>query len=88
MGKAGKLFHLIRVLKIFRIFKLVRHLASLQSLLTTLRQANKELGLLAVLAGFAVLIFATLIYYAEKDVQKWSFMDSLLYSLLTLTTVG
>ena len=88
VGKAGKLLHLIRILRVFRVFKLVRHLPSLQSLFMTLRQANKELGLLAVMIGIALLIFATMTYYAERELSAWSFSESIWWVLFTLTTVG
>lgn len=88
IGKASKLLHLIRILRVFRIFKLVRHLASLQCLLMTLRQANKELGLLGVMAGIALLMFATMTYYAEREWSAWSFSESIWWTLMTLTTVG
>ena len=52
---------------LMRIFKLVRHFAGLQSLIYTLNQAYKELGLLMLLVGVAVLTFASLVYFAEKD---------------------
>ena len=70
MGKAGKIVRLVRVMRIMRIFKLVRHFAGLQSLIYTLNQAYKELGLLMLLVGVAVLTFASLVYFAEKDNPK------------------
>lgn len=69
IGKAGKLVRLVRVLRIMRIFKLVRHFAGLQSLIYTLNQAYQELGLLMLLVGVAVLTFASLVYFAEKDAR-------------------
>ena len=69
-------------MRVMRIFKLVRHFAGLQSLIYTLNQAiimrmmmmiirknaqaYKELGLLMLLVGVAVLTFASLVYFAEK----------------------
>ena len=90
MGKAGKIVRLVRVMRIMRIFKLVRHFAGLQSLIYTLNQAYKELGLLMLLVGVAVLTFSSLVYFAEKDNPKgsWSFLDSFWWGLMTLTTVG
>ena len=39
----------------------------LSILIYTLNQAYKELGLLMLLVGVAVLTFASLVYFAEKD---------------------
>ena len=72
IGKAGKIVRLVRIMRILRIYKLVRHFAGLQSLLFTLKQAYKELGLLFFLVMVALLIFSSLVYFAEKDVEDIS----------------
>merc|ERR1719209_1753896 len=69
IGKAGKIIRLVRVMRILRVFKLVRHFAGLQSLLHTLQQAYQELGLLLVLVAVAILTYASLAYFAERDVK-------------------
>ena len=63
-------------------------MASLQSLLTTLKQASRELGLLGLMGGIALLMSATMTYYAEKEGKTVTFADALWHSLMTLTTVG
>jgi hypothetical protein len=88
IGKTGKVLRLVRVTRILRVFKLVRHFAGLQSLFSTLVAACKELGLLIMLVGVTVLTFSSLIYFAEKDDQDWSFMEAFWWGLLTITTVG
>lgn len=51
-------------------------------------QAYKELGLLVILVGVAVLTFSSLVFYAEKDSKEfsWTFIDSFWWGLMTLTT--
>ena len=92
IGKAGKVIRLVRVMRIMRVFKLVRHFAGLQSLAYTLQQAYKELGLMMVLVGVAVLTFASLVFFVERDSEfqdgKWTFLDSVWWGILTVTTVG
>ena len=83
-----QVLRLVRVTRILRVFKLVRHFAGLQSLFSTLIAACKELGLLIMLVGVTVLTFSSLIYFAEKDDQDWSFMEAFWWGLLTITTVG
>ena len=83
-----QVLRLVRVTRILRVFKLVRHFAGLQSLFSTLVAACKELGLLIMLVGVTVLTFSSLIYFAEKDDQDWSFMEAFWWGLLTITTVG
>ena len=84
IGKTGKIIRLIRVMRILRVFKLVRHFAGLQSIFCTLQQAyqvpltissvpvtsapTKELGLLLVLVGVALLTYSSLVYFAEREV--------------------
>ena len=82
------MLRLVRVTRILRVFKLVRHFAGLQSLFSTLVAACKELGLLIMLVGVTVLTFSSLIYFAEKEDQNWSFMEAFWWGLLTITTVG
>ena len=70
IGKTGKIIRLVRVMRILRIFKLVRHFAGLQSLIFTLQQAYKELGLLLFLIVVAILLYSSLVYFAEREREE------------------
>jgi hypothetical protein len=67
IGKAGKIMRLVRIMRILRIFKVVRHVAGLQSLILTIKQAYEELKLLIILLAVAIMTYASLVYFAEKD---------------------
>ena len=49
---------------------------------------GKELGLLIMLVSVSVLTFSSLVYFAEKDDQNWTFVEAFWWGLLTITTVG
>ena len=89
IGKAGKIIRLVRVLRIMRIFKLVRHFAGLSSLAETMHEAYKELGLLFLMLAFSSFVFAMLVYFNEKDNEEpWTLFDGMLWSVMTISTVG
>ena len=56
--------------------------------LSIVLKAHKELGLLVMLITVAVLTFSSLVYFAEKEEQNWTYVDSFWWGLLTITTVG
>ena len=89
IGKAGKMLRLVRVLRIMRIFKLVKHFDGLQAMLQTMREAYRDLSLLAILVASQTFIFSLLVFVNEKDSeQTWTLLDSVLWSILTISTVG
>ena len=87
-GKIVRLVRVMRVMRIFKLVRHFAGLQSLIYTLnqvtlyslndkkrkfTPLVQAYKELGLLMLLVGVAVLTFASLVYFAEKvNLQKKS----------------
>uniref|UniRef100_A0A8C4PWX2 Potassium voltage-gated channel subfamily C member 1 n=1 Tax=Eptatretus burgeri TaxID=7764 RepID=A0A8C4PWX2_EPTBU len=56
----------VRFVRILRIFKLTRHFVGLRVLGHTLRASANEFLLLIIFLALGVLIFATMIYYAER----------------------
>ncbi|XP_017538920.1 potassium voltage-gated channel subfamily C member 2 isoform X2 [Pygocentrus nattereri] len=56
----------VRFVRILRIFKLTRHFVGLRVLGHTLRASVNEFFLLIIFLALGVLIFATMIYYAER----------------------
>ncbi|XP_029953627.1 potassium voltage-gated channel subfamily C member 1-like isoform X1 [Salarias fasciatus] len=60
----------VRFVRILRIFKLTRHFVGLRVLGHTLRASTNEFLLLIIFLALGVLIFATMIYYAERIVAN------------------
>ncbi|XP_023337974.1 potassium voltage-gated channel protein Shaw [Eurytemora carolleeae] len=81
------------IIRILRLFKLTRHSSGLKILLQTFRASAKELMLLVFFLVLGIIIFASLVYYAER-IQPNPHNDfnsiplGLWWALVTMTTVG
>jgi hypothetical protein len=62
-------FVTLRVFRVFRIFKFSRHSQGLRILGYTLKSCASELGFLVFSLAMAIIIFATVMFYAEKNVD-------------------
>ena len=57
---------IIRTCRIAQIYKLTRHFPGLQLLVETMRASAQELTIWLMSFSMFVVIFATLVYYAER----------------------
>lgn len=84
-------FVTLRVFRVFRIFKFSRHSQGLRILGYTLKSCASELGFLVFSLAMAIIIFATVMYYAEKNVEGTTFTSipaAFWYTIVTMTTLG
>ncbi len=81
------------IIRILRLFKLTRHSRGLKILVHTFEASAKELFLLVFFLVLGIVIFASLVYYAERlqanprnDFK--SIPEGLWWAIVTMTTVG
>lgn len=70
----------ISIIKILRLFKLTRHSPGLKILVHTFKASAKELTLLVFFLVLGIVIFASLVYYAEKSQVSAFFYILVLFS--------
>uniref|UniRef100_A0A7E4VV02 BTB domain-containing protein n=1 Tax=Panagrellus redivivus TaxID=6233 RepID=A0A7E4VV02_PANRE len=91
-GTTGDL-EFFSIIRIMRLFKLTQHSQGLKILMHTFRASAKELMLLVFFLVLGIVIFASLVYYAERvevnpDNQFQSIPLGLWWAVVTMTTIG
>lgn len=91
LGVDLRMARVVRLLRLARLAKLARYSKALRMLGRACWTRKEELGLALLLGGFALVISASLIYFAEHEAQpeKFSSIPSAFWwAVTTLTTVG
>lgn len=92
-----ELIFILRIIRIFRIFHLVKHYKALKILVHAIRASIQELLMLSIFLVIAMLVFSTIIFYAERptygDTRSISSRFQTIptgfwFSIITMTTVG
>jgi len=84
-------FVTLRVFRVFRVFKFSRHSQGLRILGYTLKSCASELGFLLFSLTMAIVVFATIMFYTEKNEPETSFTsipEAFWYTIVTMTTLG
>lgn len=90
-GGGALVLRFFRVLRIVRLAKLGRMSRAWRNLVEAVHSRRYELWLTLALAGLAILVSSTLLYWAELDAQPDKFGSiprAFWWSVVTLTTVG
>ncbi|XP_035742333.1 potassium voltage-gated channel protein Shaw-like isoform X1 [Vespa mandarinia] len=83
----------LSIARVLRLFKLTRHSPGLRILIHTFKASAKELALLVFFLALGIVLFASLIFYAERLQENPnndfdSIPRGLWWALVTMTTVG
>lgn len=89
-----EIMFILRIIRMFRIFHLVKHYQALQILVYAIKASTQELLMLLIFLLLGMLVFATMIYYAERSgvenasTQIPTIPIGFWWAIITMTTVG
>jgi len=91
--KENDILEFFSIIRIMRLFKLTRHSPGLKILIHTFKASAHELSLLVFFLILGIVIFASLVFYAERiqynpNNDFTSIPVGLWWAIVTMTTVG
>ncbi|VDD84530.1 unnamed protein product [Mesocestoides corti] len=92
-GVAKSALELFSIVRVMRLFKLTRYISGLKILILTFKASAKELSLLVFFLMVFIVLFAALVFYAERFSPSprndfTSIPIGLWWAIVTMTTVG
>lgn len=93
MPLGNDILEFLSMIRILRLLKLTRHSSGLRILIHTFKASAKELVLLIFFLALFIIVFASLIFYAERleynpNNDFISIPNGLWWAIVTMTTVG
>lgn len=84
----SELLEFFSIIRILRLFKLTRHSPGLKILIHTFKASAKELGLLVFFLVLGIVVFASLVYYAEKfQVNTSEFLNCSMWIIIEFSRI-